>query len=670
VEDIFGKKGLLAKTINHFEFRPEQLKMAQALEKALKEEHYLIAEAGTGTGKTLAYLIPSILSGKKVVISTATKNLQEQLYYKDIPLLQKILPFKFRAAYMKGRSNYLCLHRFNRFKSQPTFQFKTEISHFEDICHWVHTTATGDCSELENIPDDYTTWGEICSDANLCLGQKCSYFKECFITLLKQKAQRADIIIVNHHLFFADLMLKVTGYGEVIPNHDVIVFDESHQIEEIATNYLGFTISNYRLDELIRDTLRELKLAKYDIKPFNSLLENLERLYPAFFQSFTPLERKPLNLLPTKKSNTFGQDSEPRPNALMEFTSSQPRYRLRQEYLTPELITLSASLLNSLTAISSTLANLSPKTEAIEALIRRAQEIGQQLTFVLEMKDPAYVYWCETKGKGVFLKASPIEVGEMLHRHLFEQKDSIIFTSATLSTNQNFSYLKERLGLTGRENIEELILDSHFDYKKQAILYLPKYLPEPGCETFGSMAAEEIEHILELTSGRAFVLFTSYKNMLNVYEHLKGRLQFTLLLQGEKPKSTLLKQFKDDIHSVLFATNSFWEGVDVQGEALSCVIIDKLPFDPPTEPIVEARIEYITSQGDNAFFSYQIPSAIISLKQGLGRLIRNRDDHGVLSILDKRLHTRSYRRLFLNSLPPCPTTSNLPDINKIFTNNP
>lgn len=634
VEAIFGRSGLLAKAINHFEFRPEQLKMAQAVERALKETHYLIAEAGTGTGKTLAYLTPSLLSGKKVVISTATKNLQEQLYYKDIPLLQEILPFKFRAAYMKGRSNYLCLYRFKRFKSQSTFQFTTEIPHFEDICRWVHTTTTGDCSELENIPDDYTPWNEICSDANLCLGQKCSYFKECFITLLKQKAQRADIIIVNHHLFFADLMLKATGYGEIIPSHDVVVLDESHQIEEIATYYFGLTVSNYRLDELIRDTIRELKIAQFKMGPFNPLIDNLARLCTTFFQSFL---------------------------------STQPRYRIRQEHLKPELMALLVSLLNNLTAVSSRLANLSPKTEAIEALSRRGKEMGQQLTFIVEMKDPSYVYWCEVKGKGIFLKASPIEVGDMLHHHLFEQKDIIIFTSATLSTNQSFTYFKERLGLTARENIEELILDSHFDFTKQAILYLPKHLPEPDREVFASMAAEEIEQILELTSGRAFLLFTSYKNMVKVYNHLKGRLPFTPLLQGEKPKSTLLKQFKDDIHSVLFATSSFWGGVDVQGEALSCVIIDKLPFDPPTEPIVEARIDYITSQGDNAFFSYQIPTAIISLKQGLGRLIRNREDRGVLSILDKRLHTRSYRKLFLNSLPPCPITSNLSDISKIFT---
>jgi ATP-dependent DNA helicase DinG len=667
VEDIFSKKGLLSKTINHFEFRPEQLKMAQTVEKALKEEHYLIAEAGTGTGKTLAYLIPSILSKKKVVISTATKNLQEQLYYKDVPQLHDIPPFSFSAAYMKGRNNYLCLHRFKRFRSQPTFQFPTEISHFEDICRWVHTTNTGDRSELENIPDDYTTWNEICSDANLCLGQKCTYFKECFISILKQKAQRADIVIVNHHLFFADLMLKVAGYGEIIPTHDVVIFDESHQIEEIATHYFGFSVSNYRLDELIRDTLRELKIARFKLKPFNPLLDKLKTLCAVFFQSFTPIERKSHHLWQGEKSNKSGQDLETRPKYLTGVISLQSRYRLRQEYLKPELMSLLTSLLNNLTALRSMLDNLSPKTEAIEALSRRAQEIVQQLTFIVEMKDPTYVYWCEIKGKGIFLKASLIEVGSMLNHHLFDQKDTIIFTSATLSTNQNFTYFKERLGLMEREGIEELILDSHFDYEKQAILYLPKHLPEPDREAFALMSAEEIKHILELTSGRAFILFTSYKNMVNVYEYLKEKLRFTLLLQGEKPKSTLLKQFKEDIHSVLFATSSFWEGVDVQGEALSCVVIDKLPFDPPTEPIVEARIKYITSQGGNAFFSYQIPSAIISLKQGLGRLIRNGKDRGVLSILDKRLHTRGYRKLFLDSLPPCPTTSNLSGINKIFT---
>ena len=670
METIFGEKGQLAKTIRHFEFRPEQLKMSQAVEKSLKEERYLIAEAGTGTGKTLAYLIPSILSKKKVVISTGTKNLQEQIYYKDIPLLQRLVPLTFHAAYMKGRTNYLCLHRFTRFKSQPAFQLPNEISHFQTICNWVHSTITGDRSELEDIPDEYTVWGEICSDAHLCLGQKCRFYKECFITFTKQEAQKADMVIVNHHLFFADLMLKATGYGEVIPDYDAAIFDESHQIEETATHYFGITLSNYRLDELIRDIERELMVAQCTMKPFNPLLDNLKRLCPAFFLAFIPSEPTSHHFRLDETSTASGYYLEFSPTLPTGFVSSASRYRLRKEYLKPELIIFLDSILHNLTSIGNMLRNLSPASEAIEALSRRIEETDHDLSFIREANDPAHVYWCEIRGKGVFLKASPIEVGTILNQHLFELKNTLIFTSATLSTNENFDYFKERLGLTARRGIEELILNSHFDFKKQAILYLPTHLPEPDHKEFIPMAAEEVAHILELTSGRAFVLFTSYRNMAKIHAHLKGRLPFTLLLQGEKPKSALLNQFKEDVHSVLFATGSFWEGIDVQGEALSCVIIDKLPFDPPTEPMVEAKIEYINSRGGNAFLSYQIPSAIISLKQGLGRLIRNREDHGVLAILDKRLHNRSYGKIFLNSLPPCPITSTLSDIKRIFKTPP
>ena len=634
MDTIFGHTGLLSQHLDHFEYREEQFRMASLVANALNEEQYLIVEAGTGIGKTLAYLIPAILSKKKVIISTGTKNLQEQIYYNDIPLLHTILPLPFRAAYMKGRTNYLCLNRFERFKSQPTFSFRNEISHFETISHWVHTTLTGDRSELEDIPDDYSIWSEICSDANYCLGQKCHHFKECFLTLLKQKAQQSDIIIVNHHLFFADLMLKATGYGEVIPNHDAVVFDESHQIEEIATHYFGMTVSNYRLDELVRDTLRELKQSGFTLKPFDPLLDRLQSGCTLFFQ---------------------------------HFISPQARYRLRQDHLSSEVVTALTSLLNNLIALYSKLDTLSSKTEATEALSRRAREIYQHLTFIVEGKDPAYVYWCEVKGKGIFLKASPIDVGSILNQGLFEHQDTLIFTSATLSTDRNFSYFKNRLGLGQNNDIEELILDSHFDYTKQAILYLPHNLPAPDDQAFTLRAAGEIEDILDVTCGRAFVLFTSYRNMTEIYHHLKDRLPFTLLLQGEKPRSVLLRHFKENINSVLFATSSFWEGVDVQGEALSCVIIDKLPFDPPTEPMVEARIEYITAQGGNAFFSYQIPSAIISLKQGLGRLIRNREDRGVLSILDKRISSRSYGQQFLKSIPPYPITRKLSDIKAILT---
>lgn len=634
MDDFFGEKGLLAEQLDHFEFRAEQLQMASAVEQALEGKYYLIAEAGTGTGKTLAYLIPAILSDKKVVISTATKNLQEQIYYSDVPFLQKVLHLNFHAAYMKGRSNYLCFSRFERFKAQPSFLSPIEASYFQDISHWAYNTDTGDRAELEDIPDDYPPWNAICSDANLCLGQKCPHIKKCFITLLKQRAQKSDIIIVNHHLFFADLMLKVKGYGEVIPSFDAVVFDESHQIEEIATYYFGMSVSTYRFDELIRDTLREMKQAGYPVKPFQSLLDKIQSVYLHFFQ---------------------------------HFSSPQSRYRLRQHHLTGEVLTSLSSLLNSLTALSTRLDNLSPQTETSEALSRRSGEILNQLSFIVEAQNPAYVYWCEVKGKGIFLRATPIEVGEILNDSLFDENDTIIFTSATLSTDQHFNYFREQLGLSSKKAIKELILDSHFDYAKQAVLYLPQGLPSPDQKTFTLSAAREIEAILQVTRGRAFVLCTSYKNMTEIYDYLKGKLPFKLLLQGEKNKSVLLRDFKQDIDSVLLATASFWEGVDVQGEALSCVIIDKLPFDPPSEPMVEAKIEYITARGGNAFLTYQIPSAIIALKQGLGRLIRNSQDRGILAILDKRIVTKSYGRQFLSSIPACPITDSLSEVKTMLS---
>ncbi len=633
MERFFGENGLLAQRLAHFEYRAEQLKMAVEVEKALQEGHYLISEAGTGTGKTLAYLIPAILSNKKVIVSTATKNLQEQIYYKDLPLLRTLLPVAFQAAYMKGRNNYVCRHRFERFKVQPTFSSPSEASYFSRISRWVFTTASGDRAELDEIPDDYPLWNAICSDASLCLGHKCQYFKDCFITKLKQTAQKSDIIIVNHHLFFADLMLREAGYGETIPDGEAIIFDEAHQLEEIATHYFGFSISNYRFDELIRDILRELKQTANSPNDFNPLLDKLGKRSTLFFQLFN---------------------------------APQARYRLRHHHFTQEEVSTALSfLLNSITAIGSKLSNLSHQSETFESLSRRAQDISQQLTFIAEAKDPGHVYWCEVKGRGIFLRASPIEVATILNQSLFERKNTIIFTSATLSTSNNFNYFKERLGLTQENKMAEIILESHFDYSKQVIFYLPRTLPEPDDATFTLKASQEIEKILLVTRGRAFVLFTSYRNMKEIYSFLREKLPFTLLLQGDKPKSVLLKHFREDLHSVLFATASFWEGVDVQGEALSCVIIDKLPFAPPTEPMIEARIEYISSKGDNAFFSYQIPSAIITLKQGLGRLIRNRKDHGVLSILDKRLYTRSYGNLFLSSLPSCPITSTLADVKTI-----
>ncbi len=624
---ILEPGGTLSGKLHNYEFRPQQIEMSQAVADALRCEKYLIVEAGTGIGKTLAYLIPAILSRKKVVVSTGTKNLQEQLYFTDIPLLKEALPLDFNAIYMKGRNNYLCLRRFRKFNAQSSLTFDRALSGHEEILQWAQETETGDRSELENLRDDDPVWNDICSKSDLCEGQKCETFDTCFVTRMRQNAATADIIIINHHLFFADLSVKVTGYGEIIPRYNAVIFDEAHQLEDVATNYFGITMSNYKLEELIQDTLKELRTNKVSDKRIDKALDSLMERQKRFFGSFQ---------------------------------SKLSRYRLKSEVLHSDTLKQSGNILNTLELVAARLNNLQHETEEIRACSRRASEIKDQLAFIIDMENPLYVYWCEKRGKGVFLHASPIDVSHELKNRLFNEVKSIIFTSATISTNGGFDYFKYRLGLD--DHVDELCLTSHFDYQRQSILYLPRGLPDPNSSRFVEAISEEIERILSVTSGRAFVLFTSIKNMKDVYERLKNRLSFLALLQGEKPKSYLLNRFKRDVNSVLFATHSFWEGVDVQGEALSCVIIDKLPFASPSEPVVEARIENISRDGGNPFLDYQLPSAILTLKQGAGRLIRNKKDMGVLSVLDNRIVTRGYGKRFIRSLPDCPITSNLEDV--------
>ncbi|HYB21820.1 MAG TPA: ATP-dependent DNA helicase, partial [Thermodesulfobacteriota bacterium] len=468
-----------------------------------------------------------------------------------------------------------------------------------------------------------------------CLGQGCEFSGNCFITRMRQEAAGADVVIVNHHLFFADLAVRLRGYGEVLPRYEAAIFDEAHELEEVATQYLGAAVSNFRFEELARDVRREVAAAKLKdallTQAAGDLLDSQERF-------FNPLR---------------GENS---------------RFRLQGRHLSGRVMESAEQLSQKLTLLSSHIEGMKDPSEGLRSLGRRAEELIKQFQEILDLSNQKMVYWCEVRGGGVFLHSSPVDVSSHLQENLYPRMKTAIFTSATLSTQGNFRFFKIRMGLEGEweEATDEKILDSSFDLKTQSLLYLPPELPDPNQPAFLPRAVGEIDKILRLTQGRAFLLFTSIKNMEEAYRLLKDRIPFTCLLQGERPKTALIQAFKEDIHSVLFASASFWEGVDIQGEALSCVIIDRLPFSRPNEPILEARLDLIATSGGNPFWDYQVPSAILLLKQGLGRLIRTRQDRGLLVILDSRLLTKSYGKVFLGSLPPCPVVQDTGAVGQFF----
>jgi len=644
LNQFFGPGGVLSQTHPAYEFRRGQLQMAQAVEQALEERRHLIVEAGTGTGKTLAYLVPVIRSGKRVIISTGTKNLQEQLFHKDVPFLEQALfpeaNRKLSVCYMKGRNNYLCRKKLYDLTGQPVLNGLDEIEQYRAIAAWEENTASGDRSELASLPEASALWHKLDARADTCLGQKCSAWEKCFVTEMHRRAMESDIIIVNHHLFFADLAIKQQADGApdagILPEAGAVIFDEAHELEDVAGNYFGISVSAARLEELCRDVEASLQRNRMYTSGLSGAIKSLRDRSGFFF-----------SLLPEGEGRFAFENRR-------EFLEENG-----EEFL---------ALQRALTHIGAELENLPSKPEEVYAFSRRAQELQVQLGFAMESEDRNTVFWIERRRTGreklnVSLQATPIDVGPVLRECLWSKLDTVVLTSATLAVGGGFDYIRQRLGI---EHAKDLVLPSHFDYPNQAILYVPPDLPDPRTPQFSVKAADRIRKLLEITRGRAFVLFTSYAQMRDIYQRLLGEVEFPMLLQGDAPKSALLEEFRITPNCVLFATASFWQGVDVQGEQLSCVIIDRLPFAVPSDPVVAARVKAVDADGGNAFFQYQVPAAVITLKQGFGRLIRSLHDRGLLALLDNRILKKQYGRVFVESLPNYRRTTDIGQVEKFF----
>jgi len=628
--EILSREGPFARLLQGFAPRSQQQEMAAAVESAIADDGVLVAEAGTGTGKTFAYLVPALLSGKKVIISTGTRNLQDQLFHKDIPLVRKALEVPVDVALLKGRSNYLCPHRLELAQSEGRFHSRSQVADLQKVRKWAGRTDTGDIAELSDLPEDSPLWSQITSTADNCLGSECEFIEGCHLAHARRRAQEADVLVVNHHLLFADMALKDEGFGELLPGANAFILDEAHQLPDTASNFFGTSVTANQLLELARDTVAEDLKEAGESRQLRIFAEKLEKAVRDMRLMF---------------------DKQPNRGAWRDYREQ------------PDMVSAITDVAGCLENLLGCLKPLSVRGKGLESCYARAEVLQERFTVLTGPTPEGFIHWYETHTRSFSLNLTPMDVAKLFSKQVESHPCSWVLTSATLAVGESFEHFLHQLGL------EEAVThrwDSPFDYPHQAVLYVPEEMPEPNSPGYTEAVVEKALPVIEASGGRTFLLFTSHRALQRAAELLQDRFDYPILVQGDAPRTVLLERFRELGNAVLLGTGSFWEGVDVRGEALSCVIIDKLPFASPGDPVLQARIDAMRQAGGNPFMEYQLPQAVITLKQGVGRLIRDVNDRGILMLCDPRLGSKSYGRVFIDSLPAMSKTRKLEVVQRFY----
>lgn len=629
MEQVLSAEGPFAKLIKGFQARPQQQAMLQTILTTMQQQSTAIIEAGTGVGKTFAYLVPALLNPERVIVSTGSKTLQDQLYHKDLPLVRKALHSSSKIALLKGRANYLCLYRMELTLTEGRLPDRNSVVWLRRIRDWAALTRTGDIAELSSVPHDADIWQRVTSTVDNCLGMQCKHYQDCHVVKARRNAQEADLLVVNHHLFFADLALKEEGFGELLPSANMVILDEAHQLPEIASGFFSDTFSSRQLLDWKRDTLLEAVENAADMPQIRDALDQFEKaILDLRLAMDVPGQRAPWSTINQK------------PAIASQLEVLQERFAL----------------------LTGLLEHAAERSKGLQTAYQRLLEQQARLQRLYTPQADS-VQWFETFTRGFTITTTPLDVAVPFRKSLAELPCSWVMTSATLAVGQSFEHFSQRMGMEGATTLQ---LDSPFDYWHHALLYLPAGLPEPQDRDFVSAVVEASIPVINACGGRTFMLFTSYRALNEAADLLREQIDYPLLVQGESSQRDMIDKFRELGNAVLLGTASFWEGVDVRGEALSCVIIDKLPFAAPNDPVLEARMDAIRQRGGNPFTEHQIPQAVIALKQGVGRLIRDANDKGVLMLCDSRLRTRNYGKIFLDSLPHMPRTQKLDIVKRFF----